>query len=1566
MKTHWKRFLSVLMTVALLLNAVALMASAADAMTIQVSTVTAAPGETVQVQITLADNPGISSLKLKVAYGDVLTLTNVEFDSAFGAYATAPQPYANPQTLSCISPMADITVNGTFATLTFSVAEDAEDGTFADVELSYDADDIFNGSYEPVAVRIVNGKVAVSLGVPGDISGDDKVNNKDCVLLFRYIAGWNEEVEYLALDVNGDNKINNKDAIDLFRYCAGWQMTPTPYAVFPAPWHAVCAHNLEAIERGEPTCTEDGNIAYWHCTICSKYYENENAVTAISLADTVLPAIGHSWQIIPAVAATSTSEGSTEGRQCTVCGVYDPEPEVIPQLQAEQYAITYYLYDNKEYLETVGVNNPNEAFYTSEEGRELDDASAAGYIFDGWFTPAGDRVTEISKGETGSKRLYARWTVKPYEIQFDSPLVDVENATYTVATGAVLPSPKLSGYSFVGWSDDDGNIIKRIPVGTTGDKIYVANWVSDRNQARTKKAIEAPIILETDNKILFTYEIGEIRNVPVSVIHDFGKIVDGGIGMENSVTHSKTVSVTEVENYDETVAKATTENYGITLSNGWQDGYSISEDWCQEHGMTTEEAQQYCTNESSNWYVSTGKSGSSTTTTFNTTDTTAMQTGTYNTTDQTGLDIERSATSSHTEESHKDFSFNESISASGKIGPVKVGGQFEANQSFGSSESDTTTNSAKTSLNTSATVSNGGSAEAGTVTHTGSNTTSTGSWNSESGRGGSTSVTQTDSVRKQLTEAISQRTGYGKSYITTGNESTNQGFSSNESSSVSYSSGVTYSTAETEEITEKISTTNTKEGYHRWVWATTAHVFLVVGYDIATSSYFVCNYSILEDEVHRFEDYSYDTASYDDNQTGVITFEVPTDIKDYVMDKTAGSEGLQYSRDGKVTGYTGSDDFVIIPEYKVINGTVIKVTGIAANAFGKEMVTLPISENELLGIELSDYITEIPAGAFQNCSSLKYINFKNVTSIGDRAFAGCVGLKVAKISDNVTYLGENAFENLDGILAYAGSEAVAEAVVASGAKAIALVISEKCDYFDNVTFTVPEGTEFFGFYGGESVPKTFIDVSIVSNADETLILNANFESTRKTPIQIASSEVLWGESNVTAPHFGVIFTADQTNLAIYGESTISSMRGNAILTKSLSLTNINDELYSQFYSNGNVLACGTVERNGFLTFTSGEVVPISVSEYLKYLGGAYTITFDVNADDGIIDETERVAYFGTQTEAFPEPTRTYYLFDGWYSEAEEGEQITPESLVTRSEDITLYAHWTPDTYVLTLNPNGGTVSDGTLTKVCGQTIGNLPNPTRSHYSFNGWFTDAANGTRVTENSVFYADTAIFAHWQLVPYTATWSNGTGYTITVQRTSSPNANASIGTINSGTTVYYGDVLTVTYKASTGYNIKTKGSTSVTVSGNVTSSTIYATAEKIVVNVPNFNGWSYSNARSWLQERGINVNLSHAYNYDYASGTVYSQSASGNMTYGSTVTLYYSDGAKPYAVGDYVVYAGNAYLYASVPSSGGQWKPEACGGWLTGITWYNGVQYLQFSYNGTTAYGWASADHFYQQTN
>lgn len=48
-------------------------------------------------------------------------------------------------------------------------------------------------------------------------------------------------------------------------------------------------HKLEHVERKEATCTEEGNIEYWHCTLCDKYFQDEKATKQISKEGTVLP-----------------------------------------------------------------------------------------------------------------------------------------------------------------------------------------------------------------------------------------------------------------------------------------------------------------------------------------------------------------------------------------------------------------------------------------------------------------------------------------------------------------------------------------------------------------------------------------------------------------------------------------------------------------------------------------------------------------------------------------------------------------------------------------------------------------------------------------------------------------------------------------------------------------------------------------------------------------------------------------------------------------------------------------------------------------------------------------------------------------------------------------------------------------------------------------------------------------------------------------------------------------------------------------------------------------------------
>lgn len=68
-----------------------------------------------------------------------------------------------------------------------------------------------------------------------------------------------------------------------------------------------------------------------------------------------------------------------------------------------------------------------------------------------------------------------------------------------------------------------------------------------------------------------------------------------------------------------------------------------------------------------------------------------------------------------------------------------------------------------------------------------------------------------------------------------------------------------------------------------------------------------------------------------------------------------------------------------------------------------------------------------------------------------------------------------------------------------------------------------------------------------------------------------------------------------------------------------------------------------------------------------------------------------------------------------------------------------------NTYTITFNPNGGTVTPDTVeTDADGKAT--LPTPTRDGYTFDGWYTAADGGEKEDETSVFDANTTLYAHW----------------------------------------------------------------------------------------------------------------------------------------------------------------------------------------------------------------------------
>ena len=67
-------------------------------------------------------------------------------------------------------------------------------------------------------------------------------------------------------------------------------------------------------------------------------------------------------------------------------------------------------------------------------------------------------------------------------------------------------------------------------------------------------------------------------------------------------------------------------------------------------------------------------------------------------------------------------------------------------------------------------------------------------------------------------------------------------------------------------------------------------------------------------------------------------------------------------------------------------------------------------------------------------------------------------------------------------------------------------------------------------------------------------------------------------------------------------------------------------------------------------------------------------------------------------------------------------------------------------YTITFDPNGGYVSPESMVTAASGKLPSLPTPTRSGYSFVGWFTEPEGGSSVSTNTVFNGDSTIYAHW----------------------------------------------------------------------------------------------------------------------------------------------------------------------------------------------------------------------------
>ncbi len=1457
----------------------------------------AASGTSVEVNISVANNPGIAGAKISVSYNDKMTLVGAVSGDTFATLDyTAPPSFYSSCYFNWDSLDTEVTKDGVLLTLTFETSSEAVANEELNIEVTYRSGDIYNIDLDSVELDITNGCITIINYIPGDVNDDGVVNGKDVTLIRRYNAGYDVTINEAAADVNDDGVINGKD-VTLIRRCnAGYNIELKPST-------PRCSHAMEMIAFKAATCMEDGNISYYYCTACDKYYNDSNGTVEIVLANTILPATGHTAVTIPAVEPTYTTVGKTEGSQCSVCKEVLVAQEDIPMLEEKEYIITYKLPNTDTYLVQIGAekSNPNPTIYTSENGvEELEDLDIPGYDFYGWYTQpngGGTRVSEISKGTTGTKTLYAHMTPHIYSIEFDSPDVPWETITYTVDKGATLTNPSWFGYTFVGWSNNDGFIVTSIKQGSIGNITLHANWTSNRNKATSYSSYEEPLIIEDDTsgQFLFVYDIGKIDNVPLSQIEYIGNTQTLNINKEFEITDIITSDTAET--IANSVSNATTRSSGWTLSEEWNKVYEAGSEYENKKIKTDERTDSegnvvggnyfVSNSEGGASYVSTESGGSSASSSKVTTENSTGINATYDASTETYIDGKLGV--QHTTEIGGGISF-----------PIKI---FDVSADV----KNTTTINAEVAAgrkdNEAIHFDGQASSYIGTVDVNDSSSyykaavNQSSTWNSSTGYEKSYQTSRNSEIATAISEQISSTTKYNLTDSLGGQNSKTESVAGTDSRKEEYSTTLKYSAGTSTTTKKHITYQSDRPGYYRLVTAGTVHVYGVVGYDVATASYYTYTFNVLDDERHEYLDYSMDNANFNDCENGVVTFEVPFEVNEYILGVTGKTAGLEFDLEGTITGFEESEGFdgtVVIPQYYSVNNgdgtySAFKTLRFDSNVFR--------GNTSIKTVVLPLYVTEIPDNAFEGCTNLERVIAYGVTKIGNNAFKDCISLNKFSVDNLITSLGNNAFENVSEIAVMAANTEVADSALSSGAKRLTLNLSEMDGSYDGKKIKIENSTEYFALIGDGS---GYTNLQVDSDAAETFISNMIFTGNMDTPLKLNSAKVTLSRVTVeNAPGFALILPAENTALYLFGTVGLNSLGENAVISKSVSLDKANVEVAGKLLLAGNYLICGELNNGKMLGFNEGELITISEDEFNSMLTSSI-VTFDANG--GILTETTKPVYYGQTYGELPVPARDNYTFAGWYTALTDGTQVTTDTIVTALVNQTLYAKWTPNTFALMFNANGGSVSIPSKILTFGDSYGELPTPTKAYHTFTGWFTDASGGTPVNfETTPTVAeDVTIYAQWKLNDVTG-WVKAssvpsdaqiieTKWTYT-QREFTESANSSLSGY-----IHY-DTRRTSWGATQGpvYSDPSNGVRNVWAESYVTSSNYKTVYHYFRYSTQQYGGQASDKATTTygtnyyqydldyeLTMSGINGNYSRGYKYYY-------NAANGNIVSGNYMTVW-----------------------------------------------------------------------------
>ena len=298
--------------------------------------------------------------------------------------------------------------------------------------------------------------------------------------------------------------------------------------------------------------------------------------------------------------------------------------------------------------------------------------------------------------------------------------------------------------------------------------------------------------------------------------------------------------------------------------------------------------------------------------------------------------------------------------------------------------------------------------------------------------------------------------------------------------------------------------------------------------------------------------------------------------------------------------------------------------------------------------------------------------------------------------------------------------------------------------------TFSQLVDVFALWEAESIPAGDYFVYFYVNKGNIKHIVKKVLSVTVSPDVLTTNEDKYN-SETSDEYFTITETAISDNMGVTECSITYNLNGG-----SFDSMQIIPDSYNILSSTDTVLPTPTKEGYNFggwytspefYYYTEITSIPAGSSQdyslYAKWEIITYNITYELNG--GTISESYATTYTVKDSITLPTPTKDGYDFIGWDENATIFAEIPTGSTGNRQ----FTAAWAEQVYSITYNWNEGTMPESYVTKFSGEVEVILPTPTRTGYSFDGWYASETFDSYQKVETIpvgFKQDLTLYAKW----------------------------------------------------------------------------------------------------------------------------------------------------------------------------------------------------------------------------